>query len=1073
MISAPKKFQELSAEEIYKRLYCTESASPDDKKRFLLADEVGLGKTITAAKVIEKRAGVLKAGNKQMKVGYVCSNLALAKTNADKMIRNIGSNLSVNFARYDRTSLFFLDYYHAGKKYKEPNKYIVSDINIFPMTPATSLKRSGNGTEEERSYALWLMPIFDDKGENKLLFDFGKEIIEKFQTIVQVRKSHSWHIAKEEKEEELREKYKSLDENTRKKYIYGSDNEEYFLTTQFITDTAVEERFRPYIKKFLPDITWRTGCYTKDLEKSFAKPIVDMYYKFDEIKNSFEILQELEKKYEFVTTFKEQMSEWKRKVYTEKKDASEIDIRKILDCISIFFTNHLSKFDLMVLDEVQNYADVIENVNSSEKTNTAVFDKKDFNALVQAVLGDDRPVLMMSATPFRIMKDNKNDKAQNADGDSDEETDLSIPKSQKSIYEQFLMTVEYLLPKDRKSSWKTDWKTSTGDKEKAVASGNKDAYIKAVKAQEELLREASILRTERFLSGVETKFVSKYESIMDGTDKCYKVLAEELLRMTNMLNDDGEEKSMGKNFIKSTPALFSFSYDYKKFTDCKELTKKDDKHNFTLNSDRIRNKDKLFADGLEDTDSGLLYNSRIRKLFEVIFDEEKQHQLLFIPPIHSSSESGGVFKGKKGISKRLFFSSYVMTTRSLAALLSYEAERRVYEDLKEKYGNPEQAFKEGIPLTPDNKEIMLSWDEKKKELYFSGVDTKDTHWHEKINNPLYKADKNSKNNSKGSVYRYAENRDIGDKEAFCKAYFGYMTNSYSLMVMLAYCNEMPKSVYDLIMQYGADGCIHDVLDEYIFSGEYEPNNMNENEKYFAQNVLNLFSAGYSVKGECADFKNEKMKTHFALAHNGTDKDQDSTNSDTLNRKIKRFNSPFLPFNFISTSIGSEGFDFHLYCRKIVHWSLVYNPVKFEQREGRINRYHCYANRLRANALAEEKNIVIKEDFWTDVFNGLNKDKTGLVPDFVTPEPENIPDSYFEEDNNTVCDFVREFYYYPYSLELRKLDDVLETLGYYRAFLGSSHDDEFEEKFRDFIKNIETEDIKNFFIDISPKENQQQ
>ena len=71
MISAPKKFQELSAEEIYKRLYCTESASPDDKKRFLLADEVGLGKTITAAKVIEKRAGVLKAENKQMKVGYV------------------------------------------------------------------------------------------------------------------------------------------------------------------------------------------------------------------------------------------------------------------------------------------------------------------------------------------------------------------------------------------------------------------------------------------------------------------------------------------------------------------------------------------------------------------------------------------------------------------------------------------------------------------------------------------------------------------------------------------------------------------------------------------------------------------------------------------------------------------------------------------------------------------------------------------------------------------------------------------------------------------------------------------
>ena len=1173
MSSAPKKFQELSAEEIYKRLYCTESASPDDKKRFLLADEVGLGKTITAAKVIEKRAGALKAGNKQMKVGYVCSNLALGRTNAQKMMKHI-TNVTTATARHDRLSLFFLDYYgvkgncitpfpNLKLNYKTNTEYQLNYI-AYCLTPL----EDGFAFENEDVCKEWMTFCSKTgkktntatlKKNNKTfeqeIYDWLKSYSEKNKSIVK----NYFSIIKQSLEEKWKktDKYKSLDKKIHDNqeflnYLYHYCSE---LTDDVVINKLKKEicdhlekkkndikakkgkirdsqkYFESYERMYLETlkeciksrkddiiifpITPITSLTKRDPstldERSYAfwlcpvnckntKKLLFQIFPYFESTSNFLNGKTSDKKInefinvwikDFLTGTEEKNKETNKKKlkeafetlkqiqednedfakefkngFLEQKNENESVMDNILEYMRIFSTQLLD-FDLMVLDEVQNYADVIEKVNNSETMNTNIFDKEDFKALVQAVLGNDRPVLMMSATPFRIMKDNKNDKAQNADGDSDEETDLSIPKSQKSIYEQFLMTVEYLLPKDRKSSWKTDWKTSTGDKEKAVASGNKDAYIKAVKAQEELLREANILRTERFLSGVETKFVSKYESIMDGTDKCYKVLAEELLRMTNMLNDDGEEKSMGKNFIKSTPALFSFGSGYKKFTDCKELTKKDDKHNFTLNSDRIENKDKLFADGLEDTNSGLLYNSRIRKLFEVIFDEEKQHQLLFIPPIHSSFELGGVFKGKKGISKRLFFSGYVMTTRSLAALLSYEAERRVYEDLKEKYGNPEQAFKEGIPLTPDNEKIMLSWGEDKKEFSFNG---------KKITDKLYETDKiRYKDNLKGSIYSYAENRDIGDKEAFCKAYFGYMTNSYSLMVMLAYCNEMPKSVYDLIMQYGADGCIHDVLDEYIFSGEYEPNNMNENEKYFAQNVLNLFSAGYSVKGECADFKNEKMKTHFALAHNGTDKDKDkdSKNSDTLNRKIKRFNSPFLPFNFISTSIGSEGFDFHLYCRKIVHWSLVYNPVKFEQREGRINRYHCYANRLRANALAEEKNIVIKEDFWTDVFNGLNKDKTGLVPDFVTPKPENIPDSYFEEDNNTVCDFVREFYYYPYSLELRKLDDVLETLGYYRAFLGSSHDDEFEEKFRDFIKNIETEDIKNFFIDISPKENQQQ
>ena len=58
-----------------------------------------------------------------------------------------------------------------------------------------------------------------------------------------------------------------------------------------------------------------------------------------------------------------------------------------------------------------------------------------------------------------------------------------------------------------------------------------------------------------------------------------------------------------------------------------------------------------------------------------------------------------------------------------------------------------------------------------------------------------------------------------------------------------------------------------------------------------------------------------------------------------------FNSPFRPFVLASTSVGQEGLDFHPYCHRLVHWNLPTNPVDLEQREGRIHRYKNHAVRL--------------------------------------------------------------------------------------------------------------------------------
>lgn len=59
-----------------------------------------------------------------------------------------------------------------------------------------------------------------------------------------------------------------------------------------------------------------------------------------------------------------------------------------------------------------------------------------------------------------------------------------------------------------------------------------------------------------------------------------------------------------------------------------------------------------------------------------------------------------------------------------------------------------------------------------------------------------------------------------------------------------------------------------------------------------------------------------------------------------------FNSPFWPHVLATTSVGQEGLDFHTWCSRILHWDLCSSPLELEQREGRIQRYAGLAVRRR-------------------------------------------------------------------------------------------------------------------------------
>ena len=86
----------------------------------------------------------------------------------------------------------------------------------------------------------------------------------------------------------------------------------------------------------------------------------------------------------------------------------------------------------------------------------------------------------------------------------------------------------------------------------------------------------------------------------------------------------------------------------------------------------------------------------------------------------------------------------------------------------------------------------------------------------------------------------------------------------------------------------------------------------------------------------------RMRGRFATRLLQQTQDDGAQRTDTVR---SAFNSPFRPFVLASTSVGQEGLDFHPYCHRLVHWNLPTNPVDLEQREGRIHRYKNHAVRL--------------------------------------------------------------------------------------------------------------------------------
>ena len=79
--------------------------------RVLVSDEVGLGKTLIARGTVAKLANIRKAeGDKLVKVVYICSNIAIADQNLNKL--RISSEVRKENASYSRLSMQHLNIFN-------------------------------------------------------------------------------------------------------------------------------------------------------------------------------------------------------------------------------------------------------------------------------------------------------------------------------------------------------------------------------------------------------------------------------------------------------------------------------------------------------------------------------------------------------------------------------------------------------------------------------------------------------------------------------------------------------------------------------------------------------------------------------------------------------------------------------------------------------------------------------------------------------------------------------------------------------------------------------------------------
>lgn len=243
----------------------------------------------------------------------------------------------------------------------------------------------------------------------------------------------------------------------------------------------------------------------------------------------------------------------------------------------------------------------------------------------------------------------------------------------------------------------------------------------------------------------------------------------------------------------------------------------------------------------------------------------------------------------------------------------------------------------------------------------------------------------------------------------------------------------------LTLRYGIDGNIQSMLDEYVHTLLESMGLQHEPAAAQLAAIASRIQAVVSLRTtqlNIDEFKTDGgnytwsdlyTRCRFALRYGQLKDDTDQAVAHAESVK-DAFNSPFHPFVLASTSIGQEGLDFHTWCHAVMHWNLPSNPVDMEQREGRVHRYKGHAvrkNIAEHYGLSALHSYPKNTDPWARLFAlAADQRKEG--------QSDLIPYWIFEEGTARV---ERRVPILPYSKESIKFKRLKRELALYRIVFG--------------------------------------
>lgn len=1071
-------FQRDAVEHAFHRLFVAQ----DCTRRFLLADEVGLGKTLIAKGIIARAIEHLRERGDRIDILYICSNQSIARQN----IARLNPLPEREVPNAERITLLPL-YWHAMSS---------SPINILALTPGTSLDiKDSLGTRRERILLyLLLEELWGLKGAGP-------------QNLLQgeVRSSDGFR----ESIRSCRSQYRDI----------------------FSRSEALLQSFRERLN-LVPELRGRFG----DLCSRFAYSRIHIPAE-------------------------------------ERRDRNDLvgQLRTLLaqTCIAAL------EPDLVILDEFQRFRHLLDDTPTSDEAAQLArqlfeWSSQDKNAHAH--------VLLMSATPYKPYT-------------------LQHEANEDDHYRDFISTVSFL----KKSSFGADVLRSLfRDFRRELLRGAPDSpeRLRRIKDAIQLDLRQVMSRTERLAVAGEhngmLRSVLGPDLAVTGDDITGYVCTRRL--------SDAIEVDDPIEYWKSAAYALNFMEGYRLKTKLKEALESGVMTDDVGRALREAAHGLLTAD-LVKADSALpMPNAKVRALIAGL-DKADAFNLLWLPPSLPAYQLGRSFARARaaGFTKRLIFSAWNVVPRSIAALVSFEAEYRaqagdVPGKRAEKSAGKEQSGllrismddgrPSGMPVlmlmypsvalarigdlrtyakehgdTDASFESVYQWAKQRvrdalpRDIAFASrgeaaddgwywstpliLDSKEnveetTSWWgqerlddiwtaEQPEEEAVRAEEEGELQSAAWTRHVALARDVAlgkvrpkglapndlvdilalvaiagpgvcAARAMANLFPGALDGrvirnaaaqiGWSFRRLLNRPQSMPivragardEPYWLLALRYCAEGCLASVLDEYVhvlrdetgMSAKQAPeacavlsDSMNESLGLRAA-TLTLDEIQIEANATQPTLRDLRMRTLFAMRF-GSDKSEDAKQV-VRDRSVRAaFNSPFWPFVLASTSVGQEGLDFHWYCHAIVHWNLPTNPVDLEQREGRVHRFKGHAVRKNVAAIWGSAALLSDTpDPWSAAFHFASGsvqgggDHKGLIPYWLYP----IDGGAWIE---------RHVLLYPLSRDVGRFQRLREALGVYRLVFGQPRQDELLAYLRHRVDAKPLAEMERYLrIDLSPK-----